>query len=72
MSSKIEWTVKTLGISAPDLEQAIIDCSEMISNTKKTGRMEEALRPNNANGPSMVLTKLYSPIAILQWVRNYR
>ena len=55
----------------------VIDISELILDTKKNERLEEAKKKKlsdqiNAKGPQIVLPKLSSPVDILQWVRNYR
>ena len=75
ISTKVEWTPRTLGISPSDLDQIVIEISEMILDTKKNERLEEAKKKKlsdqiNAKGPQIVLPKLSSPVDILQWVRN--
>merc|ERR1711888_371760 len=77
LSTKVEWTPSSLGISQLDLEQIIVEISQTLQETKRSDRQKESKDKKicdqiSSQGPPLALPKIHSPTDILVWMKVYK
>ena len=77
LSTKIDWTASSLGISQLDLEKIIIEVSQTLQEAKRTDRQRESKDKKlsdqiSSTGPPLSLPKIHSPCDIIKWMKIYK
>ena len=77
LSTKVDWTVSSLGVSQLDLEKIIVEVSQTLQEAKRTDRQRESKDRKlcdqiSSTGPPLSLPKIHSPTDILKWMKIYK
>ena len=77
LSTKVEWTVTSFGISQLDLESTIVELSQTLQEARKLERQNENKDKKisdqiSSQGPALSLPKIHSPTDIINWMKFYK
>ena len=77
LSTRVEWTPSSLGISQLDLEQIIVEISQTLQEARRADRQKESKDKKicdqiSSQGPPLSLPKIHSPTDILNWMKFYK
>ena len=77
LSTRVEWTPSSLGISQLDLEQIIVEISQTLQEARRADRQKESKDKKicdqiSSQGSPLALPKIHSPTDILSWMKVYK
>ena len=77
LSTKIDWTANTLGISQSDLESVLVEISQTLQEARKLEKQAENKNQKisdqiSSQGPALTLPKITNPCDILVWMKSYK
>ena len=77
LSTKVEWTITSFGISQLDLESIIVEISQTLQEARKLERQNENKDKKisdqiSSQGPALSLPKINSPTDIINWMKVYK
>ena len=77
LSTRVEWTPSSLGISQLDLEQTIVEISQTLQEARRADRQKESKDKKisdqiSSQGPPLALPKIHSPTDIINWMKFYK